>query len=198
LNQPYVKQNMNTDIFQGEKVYLAAEEPEPLAEAFSRWMQDSEYFRFLDSDPPRLWSVRQEKEWMEKGLEKDEPDDFFFAIKSRADDRLLGFIALFDLSFSHGDSLVAIALGEREYWGQGYGTDAMRSLLRYAFQELNLRRISLLVFEYNTRAIRSYEKAGFLPEGRMRGMLLREGRRWDWLLMGILREEWQQKEQERT
>jgi len=185
---------MSTDIFNGEKTYLAAEEPEIMAKAFSRWMQDSEYIRLLDSDPPRLWSVRQEKEWIEKELEKEDPYDIFFVIKSRSEDKLLGFTALFDLSLNHGDSLVAIALGEREYWGQGYGTDAMRTLLRYAFHELNLRRISLLVFEYNTRAISSYEKAGFTHEGRMRGMMLREGRRWDFLFMGILREEWQQKE----
>jgi RimJ/RimL family protein N-acetyltransferase len=66
----------------------------------------------------------------------------------------------------------------------------MQVILRYAFQELNLRRVSLDTFEYNPRAIRSYEKAGFVHEGRVRKFLLREGRRWDMLFMGILREEW--------
>jgi RimJ/RimL family protein N-acetyltransferase len=90
----------------------------------------------------------------------------------------------------HGDTLVAIALGERKFWGNGFGTDAMRVMLRYAFNELNLRRVGLIVFEYNPRAIRSYEKAGFVHEGRARGFLYREGQRWDLLFMGILREEW--------
>jgi RimJ/RimL family protein N-acetyltransferase len=66
----------------------------------------------------------------------------------------------------------------------------MRVVLRYAFQELNLRRVSLTTYEYNPRAIRSYEKAGFIHEGRARKFLLREGRRWDLLFMGVLREEW--------
>jgi RimJ/RimL family protein N-acetyltransferase len=51
------------------------------------------------------------------------------------------------------------------------------------------------VFEYNQRGVRSYEKAGFVFEGRQRGMILREGRRWDVLFMGILREDWQKLEQ---
>jgi RimJ/RimL family protein N-acetyltransferase len=63
-------------------------------------------------------------------------------------------------------------------------------ILRYAFQELNLRRVALDTFEYNPRAIRSYEKAGFVHEGRARGYLYREGQRWDLIFMGILREEW--------
>jgi RimJ/RimL family protein N-acetyltransferase len=67
----------------------------------------------------------------------------------------------------------------------------MRIILRYAFTELNLHRVSLDTFEYNPRAIRSYEKAGFKIEGRVRQLLNREGRRWDVIYMGILREEWE-------
>ena len=87
---------------------------------------------------------------------------------------------------------MAIGLGEQEYWGKGYGTEAMKLALHYAFSELNLRRVSLGVFAYNQRAVHSYEKTGFRLEGRMRGMLMRQGKRWDILFMGILREEWQQ------
>ncbi len=86
---------------------------------------------------------------------------------------------------------MGIGIGERDYWGRGYGTDAMQVLLRYAFDELNLHRVSLGVFEYNTRAIRAYEKAGFVVEGRGPQELHRDGRRWDMIFMGILREEWQ-------
>jgi RimJ/RimL family protein N-acetyltransferase len=66
----------------------------------------------------------------------------------------------------------------------------MKIVLRYAFAELNLHRVSLGVFEYNPRAIRSYEKAGFQHEGRARKHLNHEGQRWDIFFMGILREEW--------
>jgi RimJ/RimL family protein N-acetyltransferase len=69
----------------------------------------------------------------------------------------------------------------------------MNVLLRFAFTEVNLRRVTLSVFEYNPRAIRSYEKAGFRHEGRVRKALNKEGRRWDVLFMGILRDEWMEK-----
>lgn len=181
---------MDNDLLHGELVRLTAENPEVMAGAFSRWNQDSEWLRLLDTDPPRLLSEKKWREWLEKDLEKAASDDIFFAIRKREDEALIGFIGLFDLSRQHGDTLVAIALGERQYWGKGYGTDAMRVMLRYAFSELNLRRVGLIVFEYNPRAMRSYEKAGFIPEGRIRGAILREGQRWDWLYMGMLRDEW--------
>jgi RimJ/RimL family protein N-acetyltransferase len=86
---------------------------------------------------------------------------------------------------------VGIGIGEAEYRGKGYGTDAMQVILGFAFRELNLHRVSLSVFEYNPRAIRSYEKAGFRHEGRLRAEINRDGRRWDVLMMGILRTEWE-------
>jgi len=177
------------DLLRGEMVRLTAENPEVMAAQLFRWNQDTEWFRFLDSDPPRLFSEKKVKEWLEKDLDKSLLDQIFFEIRTLKGDILIGFIGLFDLFMHHGDSLVAIALGEREYWGKGYGTDAMRIMLRYAFNELNLRKVGLIVFEYNLRAIRSYEKVGFIHEGRIRGAMLREGRRWDWLYMGLLREE---------
>ncbi len=66
----------------------------------------------------------------------------------------------------------------------------MNLVLRFAFTEINLHRVTLTVFEYNPRAVRSYEKAGFRHEGRIRGALLRDGKRWDMFFMGILRDEW--------
>jgi RimJ/RimL family protein N-acetyltransferase len=181
---------MNSDMLRGELVHLTAENPEVMAGNFSRWNQDSGFVRLLDTYPPRLLSEKKWKEWLEKDLEKDPAGEAFFAIRKLDGDTLIGFVGLFDLFLQHGDTLVAIALGERENWGQGYGTDAMRIMLRYAFQELNLRRVGLIVFEYNPRAIRSYQKAGFVHEGRVREVMLRDGKRWDYLYMGILREEW--------
>jgi len=181
---------MKNDLLAGELVHLTTENPEVMAEGFSRWSQDTEWLRLLDTDPPRLLSAKKWKEWLEKDLEKDATNGLFFAIHTIDGDSLIGFIGLFDLYQRHGDTLVAIALGERKFWGKGYGTDAMRVMLRYAFNELNLRRVGLIVFEYNPRAIRSYEKVGFIPEGRVHGAMLRDGKRWDYLYMGILRDEW--------
>jgi len=180
---------MNNDIFTGKLVRLSAEEPETYAEHFSRWWQDSEYGRLLDLAPARLFSPKRTKEWLEKELEKDPPTMWMFGIRSLEDDKLIGFLDLHAAS-AHGDTFVGIGIGERAYWGKGYGSEAMSLALRFGFTELGLHRVSLMVFGYNPRAIRAYEKAGFRHEGRMREMIWRNEERSDTLLMGVLREEW--------
>lgn len=181
------------DLLRGELVRLKADNPEVRARCFAQWNQDTEWLRLLDTDPPRIPSEKKWREMFEKDLERNDQNDLFLSICTLENDRMIGFIGLFDLYMNHSDTLVAIALGERKFWGKGYGTDAMRIMLRFAFNELNLRRVGLIVFEYNPRAIRSYEKAGFKHEGRVRGSILREGKRWDFLYMGVLRDEWMAK-----
>jgi len=182
---------MSGKLFYGELVHLTEEEPETMVKNFTKWIQDTEMARMLSNDPPRLWSEKKVKEWFEKDIEKPREDEVFFGIRSLESDKLIGFIALDGISWQHGDASVAIAIGDRRYWSKGYGTDAMRILQRYAFQSLGLQRLTLVVYDYNPRAQRSYEKSGFVVEGRTREAMEREGRRWDWIYMGILREEWE-------
>ena len=182
------------DILHGELVRLTAEEPEMLARLESQWSADSEYSRLLDWDPARRFSVKSSQNWIEKQYENEA--NYAFSIRTLDGDQVIGMIGLGDIRWTHRDCFVGIGLGERQFWGKGYGTDAMRIILRYAFTELNLQRVSLDVFEYNQRGVRSYEKAGFVLEGRKRSFILREGRRWDVLYMGILREDWLKHEQD--
>jgi len=175
-------------LFAGKLVRLTAEDPETVAKPYAEWARDTEYSRYLDSNPPYTFSAKKWKEWLEKDMERE--NNYFFSIRTLDGNKFLGFVALFELHWQHGDTMVAIALGERDYWGKGYGTDAMNMMLRYVFTELNLRRVSLIVFEYNQRGIRSNEKNGFVIEGRTRGAMLREGKRWDFIWMGVTREEW--------
>jgi RimJ/RimL family protein N-acetyltransferase len=177
------------DLFKGKLVCLAGIDPEEVSKSFAQWNRDSEYMRLLDSDPPRLYSSKAIKEWLEKELEKAS-DMYWFAIRALEDDRLLGDVTLSVINWGSREAFTGIGIGAREFWGKGYGTDTMQVILRYGFVELNLRRISLNVFEFNQRALRSYEKAGFRREGRQRQFIQREGRRWDILFMGILREDW--------
>jgi RimJ/RimL family protein N-acetyltransferase len=178
------------DLFKGELVRLVAVEPKRLGEAMSRWARDSLYWRLMAGDPARMFSAGKIKEWLEKELQENADNQFFFTIQTLEDERLIGELGLDGVLWPHGDTFVGISLGERRDWDKGFGTDAMRVLLRYAFTELNLQRVSLTVFEYNKRAIRSYEKAGFVYEGTANRFLNRDGRRWDLIFMGILRDEW--------
>jgi RimJ/RimL family protein N-acetyltransferase len=178
------------DIYMGELVRLAAVDPEDFSRTFTRWSRDSEFMRLLNSEAVRLNSAAANKKRMEKELEDPSQSLYFFSVRARAGDQVIGDIVLDVSGWNTRNGFVGISIGERENWGKGYGTDLMKVLLRFAFTEVNLRRMTLTVFEYNPRAIRSYEKAGFRHEGRFRKFLNREGRRWDMLFMGILREEW--------
>ena len=178
------------DIFTGKFVRLSAFDPEEMSKAFTRWNLNSEYQRLLNSAPNRMQSAKSTVKWMEKEIGELSPASYFFSIRTLADDKLIGELGLDVVNWSGRDAFVGLGIGETEYWSKGYGTDVMNVLLRFAFTEINLRRVTLTVFEYNPRAIRSYEKAGFRHEGRNRRLLNREGQRWDELYMGILREEW--------
>lgn len=180
---------MNAERFAGKLVRLATLDLEKDSELWSRWNRDSEYQQLLDWGPSKLYTQAQTKEWIEKG----NAGSFTFSIHSLEDDRIIGFLDLDGINWTAGDCWIGVGIGERDYWGKGYGTDAINVLLRFAFEELNLNRVTLNVFEYNERAIKAYEKLGFQHEGRQRQLLNRFDRRWDLIFMGILRCEWEAK-----
>ncbi len=179
------------DVFKGELVRLSAFDHEELGRAYAAWNRDSELNRLLDSGASVLHSAKAGVAFFEKMIKEDSPAHHFFSIRALDDNRLLGDINLDVVTNWIGrNAFVGLGIGNREDWGKGYGTDAMKIMLRFAFTEINLYRVTLTVFEYNPRAIRSYEKVGFQHEGRLRGALLKDGKRWDMLYMGILREDW--------
>lgn len=175
-------------LFHGHLVRLAALNPAAEAATLARWTQDAGLLRLMSLAPPLPLSISAARADQERRLANTE--FFGFTIRALADDRLLGFINLQSPAWTHGDAFMGINLGEREDWGKGYGTDALNVLLRYAFTELNLHRVSLGVFADNTRAIRSYEKTGFVLEGRYRQSARRDGRWLDVVAMGLLRKDW--------
>lgn len=178
------------DIFAGKLVRLSAFDPEEMSKAFTCWDLNSEYQRLLNSSARPMQSAKSAAKWMEKEVEEMSTASYFFSIRTLAEDKLIGHLNLDVVDWSGRDAFVGLGIGETDYWSKGYGTDVMTVLLRFAFTEINLRRVTLTVFEYNPRAIRSYEKAGFRREGHLRKYLNREGRRWNELYMGILRDEW--------
>ena len=179
------------DILKGSLVRLSAVDHEELGKAYAVWNQDSELTRYMDARMVSLRSAKSISDYLEKETKEPSPVEHTFTIRALEDNRLLGDINLFVVNeWGPRDAFVGIAIGNRSDWGKGYGTDAMKVMLGYAFTEINLRRVTLNVFEYNPRAIRSYEKVGFQHEGRLRSALLRDGKRWDMLYMGILREDW--------
>jgi len=183
------------NFMQGQHVRLVAHDPERDAKLTAKWRQNSEFTRLLDDDPAVMYSAKANQAWLEKHIE--DFLEFEFIIQDLKTGSLIGFVELAGNMRFHQDAFVGIGIGDPDHWGKGYGTDAMAVILRYAFMELNLRRVSLNVFSYNQRAVRSYQKNGFVIEGVSKNMLERDGQFWDLIWMGILREEWTKLNNER-
>jgi len=159
----------------------------PIQEAdyplLAKWGQDPELGRLLEGDYPR--SLDDCPAWHRKIISSRHRQLWGIQLAAGG---LIGDVELDHIAWRSGDAELRIRIGERQHWGRGYGTEAVRLLLSHAFSSLNLKRVYLRVFSFNERAIRCYRKAGF----RREGMLVRrapDGQRRTVLLMRILRDE---------
>lgn len=155
---------------------------------FVRWLNDPDvrYWLWL-SDEPEL-TMESEREWFEEM--RGDPTSVVWCIET-AEGQPIGNLALNRVNETKGRAIMGIFIGEKDCWSQGYGTDAIRRVLRYAFQELGLRRVGLDTYEDNLRAIRCYEKCGFVREGLLRAHSLRLGQPVNAVVMSVLREEFE-------
>lgn len=99
---------------------------------------------------------------------------------------------MLDIDHQNRNSIMRISIFDHEVWGNGYGTEAMFLLLGYGFEILNLHRIGLDVYSFNKRGIKSYEKLGFKQEGIIRDELFYDGEYHDSIIMGVLKDEFNQ------
>lgn len=164
---------------------------------FVSWLNDPEVRQGISLYLPI--SQAEEEGWFE-GMLKRPPDERVLCIEMRQPGtdgapeswQLIGNCGLMDIDWRNRSSEFGIMIGEKSAWNQGYGTEAVRLLLKLAFDMLDLNRIFLRVFETNPGAIRAYEKAGFVLEGRQRQAERQDGRRIDVLVMSILQAEWRE------
>jgi RimJ/RimL family protein N-acetyltransferase len=180
------RDSWNPPVVMGRLVILRRHRQENL-DAIVRWYRDPELTRLT------RYSTRP--------MSQEEIERFFatrllsagsvaYGIHERTTDRLIGLTTFSALDADNGSVLFHITIGERDAWGKGFGTETAQLMLFLAFERMGLHRVGLSVFAFNERAIRSYLKAGFQVEGRLRGAIARDGRYWDEVLMGALREEW--------
>ena len=174
------------DVLVGSRVVLRRHVPGNMA-AFLRWYSDAEVARLTryQDGPMRPEEIERFLTARALGAES-----LSLAVHVRETNRLIGTCALSQLDSDNGSALYHITIGEKDVWGQGYGTEATRLMLDHAFGTLNLHRIGLSVFSFNERAIRSYRSCGFLIEGRAREAIWRDGRWWDEVSMSVLHSDW--------
>ena len=152
-----------------------------------QWYRDREIARLTRYQARPMSQVEVERYFQLRMLATDA---LAYSIVELPDWRLIGFTTFSALDADNGSVMFHITIGERDSWGRGLGTEATELMLGHAFERLGLHRVGLSVFSYNLRAIRAYEKAGFRIEGRLREAILRDGRYWDEIQMGVLAAEW--------
>lgn len=174
-------------MLRGERVWLRPVEPADIVENSST-ASDAEVGHFLGVKTPmsRAGSERFATEIMTFVGQTGYP----YAICLLDEDLTIGTAFLRDVDKVNGSGTVGIFLGDRRYLGRGYGTDALNALVDFGFGELRLERIELEVFDYNTRAIRSYVKAGFKTDAVLRRARFHRGAHHDVHIMSILHDDW--------
>ena len=171
-------------MIRGTKTRLRALERDDLPH-FVRWINDPETRHFMAMRYPL--SMTEEETWWDGFLQRK--NDHIFAIEAE-DGTYIGNIGLHGLERENRRATLGIMIGDKRYWGEGYGTDAILAMLDWAFGYLNLNRVYLTAYAYNERAIGCYLKCGFRHEGTMRQARYVDGKYYDELMMGILREEY--------
>lgn len=176
----------------GKRVKLRPVEKDDLPR-FVRWLAEPELRYFLDAHLP-IGQVQEER-WFDRNLNAGSEQTW--SIEAEPPDAVgpwvhIGSCGYHQIDWRNRVGEVGIMIGAREYWGRGYGTDAMQALVAWGFYTLNLNRVQLRVFADNARAIRSYQKVGFQIEGRLRQGSFADGAYRDVVWMGVLRQDWSQ------
>jgi RimJ/RimL family protein N-acetyltransferase len=165
----------------GKLVNLRAVEPADY-ELLWRWVNMPEIMKYWGR-PGNTQSLAEVAE--QERMQAARGNSAKFMVETR-DGRAIGQIDYYELDWQKRSAWVSILIADKEYWGGGYGTDAMRTLVRYLFRQLGLHRVSLNVHESNLRAQRSYQKVGFVREGVMRDWAYFDGQWMNAVLMSVL------------
>lgn len=172
-------------MLKGERILLRASRREDMQ---VQWLSenDPEMF-FWDGGTPRPSSL----EWIYAHFDKevDNPDDNSVSFAIETDNQYIGHCGLHSIQRVARSAELGIEIGNKNYWGKGYGREAIRLLLHYAFNHQNLNRVSLHTHSENERAIRCYQACGFIEEGRFRQALWLDGHYVDGVAMAILHSE---------
>lgn len=145
-----------TKTFEGDRLKLRTMEEGDATELYAGWLNDPEVNRYLGTKSATLQELR------EYIAEKDSQNDaLFFGIFLKDDERHIGTIKLEPIELEKNRTTIAIMIGDKEYWGKGYGREAMQLLMDWCFDALDCREMNLGVIGMNTGAIRAYEKLGF-------------------------------------
>ena len=176
-------------MYLGEKIRLREYKREDVPIAL-QFVNDSEMKKLLSPGIPYLYTLEDENKWYE-GLSANN-DTYNFAIETIDDQKYIGGCGVNNVDWKNSIAVIGIFIGDKDYWSKGYGTDAMRVLVRFIFEQMNINKIKLNVYAFNERAVKCYEKCGFKKEAILRQEIFRNGKYHNEYIMSILKEEYSQ------
>ena len=152
-----------------------------------KYINDPEIKQYLAPGIPYPITLNDEEKWILS--QSAMQDTYSFAIEDKDTCKYLGGCGINHVDWKNSHATVGIFIGDKEFHGKGYGTDAMRTLVKFIFNEMNIRKVKLEVYAFNERALRSYEKCGFKKEGSLREEIFRFGKFHDIIIMSVFRGE---------
>ncbi len=171
----------------GDKCYLSPCSLED-AEKWVEWFNDLEVTLPLGDEAYTPFSLPKTEESMRKIIDNQE---HVFSVIDLETDSCIGRTILFGIDHLNRKAMFGIFIGDKSFWGKGYGQEATRLTIDYGFSLLNLNNITLGVLAFNQRAIHAYEKAGFKQVGRRRQVRIIDNKKYDVILMDILAEDFE-------
>jgi RimJ/RimL family protein N-acetyltransferase len=174
-------------VLKGRLVYLREYRKSDIALAH-KYINDYEVRRMLVPGIPFPLRLEEEEKWYDS--QSAFKDTYNFAISKIEDDEYIGGCGINEVDWKNRVATVGIFLG-RQFWNEGFGTDAMKTLLKFIFDQMNMNKAKLNVYSFNKRAIKSYSKCGFQIEGTLRQEIFRDGAFHEEIIMGILKTELQ-------
>lgn len=168
---------------EGKKVILRPLDKKKDLEKCTKWINDSEVRQFISAYLPT--TRKEEEEW----FDKEKKDEIRLAIETKKG-KFIGTIGLSKIDFRSGTATTGTCIGEKDYWGKGYGTDAKMILLDYAFNVLNLRKISSRAFAFNKRSINYSKKCGYQIEGTLKKDCFVNGKYVDAICLAVFKKDW--------
>jgi RimJ/RimL family protein N-acetyltransferase len=186
--QQILENEVRSLIYEGKKVRLREYRREDIPRRLY-YINDPEVSLNLTPDIPYPMTLFEEEKWFESLTAVG--DTYKFAIETLEGNEFIGGCSINNVDWKNSVATIGVFIGNREYRGRGYGTDAMKVLMNFIFSYMNINKIRLTVFSSNEAAIKCYEKCGFRVEGVLRNEIYQNGNYYNKIAMGILRDEFQ-------
>lgn len=172
-------------MFNSERIFLR-KVTEQDVETYHQWRNDTDVMKNTSPELD-IFTLAESEEFIRNISKSSNSKSYIISLKER--DKSIGMVSLINIDYKNQNAECIIDIGEKDYWGNGFGQETMQLLINYSFLEMNLHKVYLRVFSFNERAIKLYERIGFVKEGELKEQLFRNGKWHGIISMAIFQED---------